>query len=80
MQQSEKELFIQIYNRYLETNEREASISFVKLTPTQKRDTINMINTLEEYGYIQCTARASGFYQVKLTLSGMDFAQKELSE
>ena len=51
MQQSEKELFIQIYNRYLETNEREASISFVKLTPTQKRDTINMINTLEEYGY-----------------------------
>lgn len=78
MQKSEIQLLTSIYNRYLETGKIEYSISFTELALTEKRDTINVLNILEEYGYIKCIARAAGFYQIQLTVSGIKFIEYKI--
>lgn len=80
MQQLEQNLLTDIYNHYLETQDRECSISFIESTLIEKRNTINSLDYLEECGYIHYTARAAGFYQFKITVDGIKFVENGFKE
>lgn len=80
MSQNELQILADLYNRYLQTNRRGASIWFNNYTPIEKRNIINSLKLLEEYGYIRLTAQAVGFYQFELTIDGIKFAENGYKE
>lgn len=80
MQQSALELLKEIYNHYLETDDRQCSVSFIKSSPQEKKSISNSLDYLEECGYIQYTARATGFRQFKITVIGINFAENGYKE
>ena len=80
MSQNELQILADLYNRYLQTNRRGASIWFNNYTPIEKRNIIDSLTLLEEYGYIRLTAQAVGFYQFELTIDGIKFAENGYKE
>ena len=80
MPQNELQILTDIYNRYKDTNKREASIWFADMSPIEKRNTLDSLSLLEEYGYIRITVCAVGFCEFKLTVEGIKFAENGYKE
>lgn len=80
MQQTELQLLKDIYNHYLDTHNRELSISFVKSTPLEKSTTYKSLDYLVECGYIKYTVRAMGFCEIKITVNGIKFAENDFKD
>lgn len=80
MSQNELQLLTDLYNRYKDTHKRECSIWFTDMSPIEKRNIVDSLALLEEYGYIRLTAQAVGFCQFILTVEGIKFAENGYKE
>lgn len=69
-----------LFDAYQRKNMRHMSQSFAGKSSYEKRDIINDLELLDEYGYIEIEARCSGFYQYKLLTEGIDFANNGFQE
>ncbi len=75
MHPSEKELLLTPYQQYLETGNRECGLRFDN--QANKFKTYNYLDNLEDDGYIEYIARATGFCQYKITPYGIQFVEND---
>lgn len=78
MHPSEKKLLSMSYQHYLETGKRECGFRFSN--PTEKSNTYDILDNLKDDGYIEYTAKATGFCQYKITNYGIRFAENDYKE
>ena len=75
MLSKENQILSDIYNQYLQTGNRECFLDFSNLNKSEKRETLDTLDLLEDYGYIQHTSASLGFCSYKITASGIDFVK-----
>lgn len=75
MHPSEKELLLMPYQHYLETGNRECGFRFTD--QADKSKTYDFLDNLRDDGYIEYTAKATGFCQYKITSYGIQFVEND---
>lgn len=70
----------EVYEHFLETNDPKYQFNFNPMRPDYKVMALNALELLEDFGYLECVAPSAGFRIVKLTPSGLRYAESGYSD